>query len=53
MIPNHPELTEVDLSVLKLSFVMPPMDFGYSEQVPKPSESVIQIRVLEGQMHRD
>lgn len=42
-IPHHQKLTKVNLSIFKVAFVMPAMNFGNSDDVAQPSQSIVQV----------
>ena len=50
-IPHHQKLTKVDLGIFELTLVMPAMNFSNPDDVTQPSQPVVQVRMLEGQVH--
>ncbi len=53
MIPNHPELAEVDLGVFIVPLVMPAVNFRDAEQTAEGPETVVEIGVLKRQVDGD
>lgn len=51
-IPNEQDLAEINLGVLVVTLVVPSVHFRDAEQAAEWSERVVDIGVLESEMHR-
>ena len=50
-IPDQEHLAEVDLRVLELAFVVETVHLRHAQQIPQQPQPVVEVGVLEGQMH--